>query len=83
MEGLGMENVVVLYDHLKYFKAIWNILRPFGIFYGRLVKFVAIWYIFPVLVCLDQEIYGDPAFHNSTKKTFQALETKFSTLIPS
>jgi hypothetical protein len=27
------------------FVAIWNILRPFGIFYGHLVYFTAIWYI--------------------------------------
>jgi hypothetical protein len=30
------------------FIAIWNILRPFGIFYGRLVIYVCsvIWYIY-------------------------------------
>jgi hypothetical protein len=33
----------------------WNILWPFGIIYGRLVQFVVICYIFPNLVCLDQE----------------------------
>jgi hypothetical protein len=33
-----------------YLMAIWNILRTFGIFYGQLVHFVFIWYIFPVLV---------------------------------
>jgi hypothetical protein len=38
-----------------HFITIWNILRPFGIIYGRLVKFVVIWYSFPNLVCLDQE----------------------------
>jgi hypothetical protein len=43
-----MENVV-------YFMNIWNILWPFGIIFGRLVKFVAISYIFPILVCLAQE----------------------------
>jgi hypothetical protein len=30
-----------------YFMTIWNILRPFGIFCGRLVKFAVILYIFP------------------------------------
>jgi hypothetical protein len=25
-----MENVCIFYDHLEYFTAIWNILRPFG-----------------------------------------------------
>jgi hypothetical protein len=32
---------------LSYSMTIWNILLPFGIIYGRLVKFVVIWYIFP------------------------------------
>jgi hypothetical protein len=30
---------------LAYFMAIWNILHPFGIIYGRLVWFMVIWYI--------------------------------------
>jgi hypothetical protein len=34
-----MENVGI-------FMTIWNILRPFGTFYGNLVQFVLIWYIF-------------------------------------
>jgi hypothetical protein len=41
---------------LSYFMTIWNILLPFGIINGRL----AIWCIFPVLVCLDQEKSGNP-----------------------
>jgi hypothetical protein len=45
-----MINVGVFYDHR-------NILWSFGIIYGRLV----ICYIFPVLVCLDQEKSGNPA----------------------
>jgi hypothetical protein len=43
------------------------LLWPFGIFYGHLVNFVAIWYslwsfgiFFPVLVCLDREKSGNP-----------------------
>jgi hypothetical protein len=43
-----MEIVETFYNH-------WDFLRPFGIIYGRLVWFVVIWYIFPVLVCLDQQ----------------------------
>jgi hypothetical protein len=32
---------------LVYFKTIWNILRPFGIIYGRSIyQFVVIWCIF-------------------------------------
>jgi hypothetical protein len=42
---------------LVYFMVICNILRPFGIFYGRLV---IIWYIFPVLVLWSQEKSGNP-----------------------
>jgi hypothetical protein len=38
---------------LLYFMTIWNILRPFDITYGRWVQFLAIWYIFPILVCLN------------------------------
>jgi hypothetical protein len=30
---------------LIYFMAIWNILWPFGIFYGHLLHFVFLWYI--------------------------------------
>jgi hypothetical protein len=30
---------------LIYFKAIWKILRTFGIFYDHLVQFVFLWYI--------------------------------------
>jgi hypothetical protein len=34
-EGIGMEH----------FTAIWYSLWPFGIFYGHLVNFMAIWYV--------------------------------------
>jgi hypothetical protein len=47
---------------LVFFMAIWNILWPFGIIYGRLVQFVDICYIFPVLVCLEQEKSGNPDY---------------------
>jgi phosphotransferase system glucose/maltose/N-acetylglucosamine-specific IIC component len=39
LQGLGIENVVICYDHLEYFTAIWYNLWPF-------VYFVVIWYIF-------------------------------------
>jgi hypothetical protein len=42
------------------FMAFGIILRPFDIIYSFLVKFVVIWYIFSVLVCLDQEKSGNP-----------------------
>jgi hypothetical protein len=40
-----MEDVAILYGNLVYFKAIWYILWPFGIFCDHLVYFVTIWYI--------------------------------------
>jgi hypothetical protein len=49
--------------------AIWYILWSFGIFYGHLVYFVVIWYIFPVLVKKS----GNPTVEESVclvKKTF-------------
>jgi hypothetical protein len=37
------------------FYGIWSIFRPYSIFYFTMVYFVAIWYIFPVLVyCATQ-----------------------------
>jgi hypothetical protein len=35
-----MENVVIFYDHLEYFTAIWYNLWPFGTFCGHLVYFL-------------------------------------------
>jgi hypothetical protein len=43
---------------LSYFITIWNILLPLGI--PNLWPFLVILYIFPVLVCLDQEKSGNP-----------------------
>jgi hypothetical protein len=39
---------------------ICSILRPLEIFYGNLVYFVVIWYIFPHVGILDQEMSGNP-----------------------
>jgi hypothetical protein len=36
LEGLGMENVVIFYDHVKYFTAIWYNLLPFGVVFVHL-----------------------------------------------
>jgi hypothetical protein len=41
----------------------WYILCPFGLFYGHLVYFMVVWYIFTVLVCC-------------TKKNLATLHTK-------
>jgi hypothetical protein len=40
-----MEIVDTFYDHLEYFKDIWDILCLFGTFCVYLVHFVFIWYI--------------------------------------
>jgi hypothetical protein len=34
---------------------IWSILQPFDIFYGHLVYFVVIWYIFPMLIYCSEK----------------------------
>jgi hypothetical protein len=66
LEELVIEDVGV-------FMAIWSILRPFGLFYGHLIYFVAIWniyvhmviwYIFPRFGMLHQEKSGDPDVHS-------------------
>jgi hypothetical protein len=36
-EGLEVENVVIFYDHLEYFTAIWYNVLPFGIVCCHLV----------------------------------------------
>jgi hypothetical protein len=48
------------------FTIILNILRFCGTIYGRLVQFAVIWYIFPVLICLDQEKSGNPDLEPKT-----------------
>jgi hypothetical protein len=53
-------NVGIFYGHLEYFMAIWKILWPSGLIFGRLVYLVIICYIFPNLVCLDQDKSGNP-----------------------
>jgi hypothetical protein len=39
---------------------ILSILRPNGIFYGHLIRFEAIWYIFPRFGMLSREKSGNP-----------------------
>jgi hypothetical protein len=43
--GLGMYTVVIFYDHLEYFEAIWYNLWPFGIVCGPLECFSPFWYV--------------------------------------
>jgi hypothetical protein len=47
LEGLAMENLGIFYDHMVYFTAIRNILRPFGIFYDHLLYISPFWYFVP------------------------------------
>jgi hypothetical protein len=50
---------------------IGNILWPFGIIYGLLLLFVVICYIFPILVCLDQEKSGNPDSEAASEIDFE------------
>jgi hypothetical protein len=45
---------------LVYFVSIWSILRALEIFFGHVVYFVVIWYIFPRFGMLYQEKSGNP-----------------------
>jgi hypothetical protein len=53
---------------LLYIMAIWNILRPFGIFYDHLVHFVFIWYIFSSLGIMHREKSGNPVYYPLWRK---------------
>jgi hypothetical protein len=48
-----------------YSVGIWNILLPFGIFYGKWVNFVVIWYFITSLGNFYKENSGNPALHCS------------------
>jgi hypothetical protein len=50
---------VLLWKILVYFVTIWSILMLLEIFYGHLVNFVVIWYIFPRFGILCQEKSGN------------------------
>jgi hypothetical protein len=45
--NLGKFRRALQWNMLEHIMDIWFILRPFDIFYGHLVYFVVIWYIFP------------------------------------
>jgi hypothetical protein len=45
LEGLGIENIGIFYDHLEYFMAIWYNLWLFGIVCGHMVYFFPFWYV--------------------------------------
>jgi hypothetical protein len=58
--NLGKFWRVLLWKILVCFMTIWSILRPLEIYYGHLVYFVVIWYIFPRFGILDQDKSGNP-----------------------
>jgi hypothetical protein len=57
---------------------IWSILRPLKIFYGHLVYFVVIWYIFPVLVSCTKKNLATllPTFFPSCQRHFHTAKLK-------
>jgi hypothetical protein len=57
---LGKIRGALEWKMMIYFINIWNILRPFNIFYDHLEYFVVIWYTFPVLVGLHLEKIWQP-----------------------
>jgi hypothetical protein len=59
--NLGKFWRVLQWKRLVYFMDTFSILRPLEIFYGHLVYFVVIWYIFSRFGILYQEKYGNPA----------------------
>jgi hypothetical protein len=61
--NLGKFLRALYWKMLIYFKAIWNILQTFGIFYDHLVHFMYIWYIFSGFGITNQEKSGNPDPH--------------------
>jgi hypothetical protein len=66
--NLGKFCRVLVWKILVYFMTIWSTLWPLEMFYGHLVYFVVIWYIFPCFGILDQEKSGNPASGQLTRK---------------
>jgi hypothetical protein len=58
---LQWKMLVYFYVHLVYFRAIWSIFGPFGLFLVLLVYFMVIWYIFSRFGMLYREKSGNPA----------------------
>jgi hypothetical protein len=58
--NLGKFGRVLQYNMFVFFMDTWSILLSFVTFYGHLVQFVVIWYIFPNFGILYQEKSGNP-----------------------
>jgi hypothetical protein len=56
-------------------RRFWSILRPFGLFYGHLIYFMVIWYIFSHFGMLCQEKSGNPALYPNTHSFKSELAT--------
>jgi hypothetical protein len=53
LEGLGVKILLYMYvcnGHLEYLTAVWNILSPFGTFWGYLTYFLSFWYVAPIKI---------------------------------
>jgi hypothetical protein len=62
-EGPWTEKVGILYGHLEYILAMWNIFCPFGIYFGHLEYILAIWNIFwPIVNSRHILVYFPPPF---------------------
>jgi hypothetical protein len=69
LEGLGVKNVVIFYDHLEYFTAIWHNVLPFGIVCCHLVYLL----LFNMLLLFGIFI---TFWYVTTKKNLATLELK-------
>jgi hypothetical protein len=65
--NLGKFWGVLQWKILVYIMTIWSILLLLGIFYGHLVYFLIIWYIFPRFGILDREKSGNPGLGREIK----------------
>jgi hypothetical protein len=75
--NLGKFWRILQWEMLVYSMDTWSISRSFVIFYGHLVKFVVIWYIFPGFGILYQEKYGNPEpnlIENRPKNVLSEME---------
>jgi hypothetical protein len=63
-----MEDAGLFYGHFVYFKAIWYILRPFGIFYDC--------YIFSRFGTLYEEKSGNPAEDGCRKRNKETVDNE-------
>jgi hypothetical protein len=68
--NLGKFWWVLLWKILVYFMTIWSLLRPLEIFYGHLVYFVVIWFIFPRFGILDQKNLATQVVRKKDKKIY-------------